>query len=487
MAELEENKALVRHYFEEIEAGNIDVIDEVFSETFTTGTDVVRSDIETSGRETLKAAWREFLDAFPDIETESQELIAEDDTVAFVQVWRGTHEGEFRGFAPTRNEVTHEMWGRYVFEDGEIVHGEAQVDNFSRFMQLGLELSIEGYRTLIDTAPDPIVIADVESGDVIETNEAAEQLIERSRDEIIGHPQHALHPNDKPYDEMFGDAASRARQRPVELSGFPDGTDVELRRADGSLVPVEINAQVVTLADVTTLVSIYRDVSSRRRRKQRLQVLNRILRHNLRNDLGIVEGLADTLAADLEGETAERAETIRSTARELVALGQKAREIERISSAESGLASPVSVHEVVDEIVADLTTEYPDADVVVDVPTDQRLVTTRTPLVLALENLLENALEHNTAPTPRALVDVEPTHNGLTVSIEDNGPGIPDLERAVLTEGAETPLEHSSGVGLWLTKWAVDAIRGELSVESTASGTRAVVSVPSLHPDTDSL
>lgn len=486
MGTLEANKATVRRYFEEIEAGNIGVIDEVFSETFTTGTDVVRSDIETAGRETLKAAWREFLDAFPDIETESQQLVAEGDTVAFVQVWRGTHEGVFRGFAPTGNEVSHEMWGRYVIEDGEIVHGEAQVDNFSRFMQLGLELSIEGYRTLIDTAPDPIVIADVETGTVIETNEAAEQLIESPREEIIGGPQHALHPDDEPYDELFADATSRARKRSVELS-FPDGTDVELRRADGSLVPVEINAQVVTLADVTTLVSIYRDVSRRRRRKQRLQVLNRILRHNLRNDLGIIEGVADTLVTDLDGDAAERAETIRSTARELVAMGQKAREIERISSGESVLASPVSVTEVVDDLVADVASEHPEGEVVVDVPDDQSLVTVRAPLVLAVENLLENALEHNTAPTAQALVDIEPTDNGVTIAIEDNGPGIPDLERTVLTEGAETPLEHSSGVGLWLTRWAVDAIRGKLTVAPTDSGTRAVVSVPSLDTATEPL
>lgn len=473
MGTVEENKAIVRRYFEEIESGNIDIIDELFSEKFTTGTDVVRSEIEPAGRESLKAAWQEFMRAFPDIQTESQELIAEGDSVAFIQVWRGTHEGEFRGIEPTGNEVTHEMWGRYLLEDGAIVHGDAQVDNFGRFKQLGLELSIEGYRTLIDTAPDPILIADVESSEVVETNEAAETLLERPREEIIGRHQHALHPDDQPYEELFADAVGRAREEPVEIAGFRNGADVELLRSDGSRVAVEINAQVVRLAEVTTLVSIYRDVSGRRRRKQRLQVLNRILRHNLRNDLGVIEALANELAMDLDDESAARAETIQETAQDLVEMAEKARTGERLRTVESTVVSSMSVPAV----LAAVLEGFPSSRIVLDGPTELSVTTVRPALVLALENLLENALEHTDSETVR--ITAEEIPRGVEMTVEDDGPGIPDHELAVLDEGTETPLEHSSGIGLWLVYWAVDAIRGDISFE-TGDGTRVVLSVPSL-------
>jgi PAS domain S-box-containing protein len=472
----ERSKALVRRYFEEIEAGNLDVIDELFAEDFTTGTDVVRSDIEPVGRESLKLAWREFRSAFPDIQSESQELIAEGNTVAYIQMWTGHHEGEFRGIEPTGNEVTHEMWGRYVVEDGQIVHGDAQVDNFGRFKQLGLELSIEGYRTLIDTAPDPIIIADIDTGAVIETNEAAEKLLERPREAIIGRDQHALHSDDGPYEQLFVDAAARAHDAPVELASLPDGSDVELLRADGSRVPVEINAQVVRLAEVTTLVSIYRDVSGRRRRKQRLQVLNRVLRHNLRNDLGAVEGLASTLARDLDGENARRAERIAGIANELVGLGQKVRNGERIRAAETTLPKSVSIPDV----VADALANHPEAETSVDGPAEATVRTVRPALTLAVENLVENAVEHTESATPAVRVAVDPTDDGVEVSVADDGPGIPDHELAVLEEGQETPLEHSSGIGLWLVHWAVDAVRGEIDFETGPEGTRVTVHVPSL-------
>jgi PAS domain S-box-containing protein len=478
MSSPEENKAVVRRYIEEVDAGNLDVVDELFAEGFTTGTDVQRSDIEVAGTESMKDVWREFYDAFPDMALQSHELVADGDAVMTIQVWEGTHEGPFRGVEATGNEVTHEMWSRFVLEDGEIVHVDAQGDNFGLFTQLGMALSIEGYRTLIDTAPDPIVITDVETARVVETNAAAEALLERPREDIIGNPQRELHPPDERYDDLFGTAIDLATGHSVELSTLPDGSDVELYRADGSRVPVEITARVVTLADVTTLVSIYRDISRRRRRKQRLEVLNRVLRHNLRNDLGVVEGLAESLIEDMDGESAARAERIRAKVDDLVALATKAREVERVVAVETTTASAVDVRELADDVRTEVTAAHPDAEVSLSVPPDMTVVTSRGALSLALENLLENAVEHSEEETVEANVRAETADDGVRIVVADDGPGLPDHELAVLDEGVETPLEHGSGIGLWLVHWVADAIRAELSFEVDDDGTRAVLTVP---------
>jgi PAS domain S-box-containing protein len=476
MSDPEENEALVRRYIEEVDAGNLDVVDEVFAEGFTTGTDVQRSDIDVAGTESMKDVWREFYDAFPDMALQSHELVGDGDVVMTVQVWEGTHEGPFRGVEATGNEVTHEMWSRFVVEDGEIVHADAQGDNFGLFTQLGMALSIEGYRTLIDTAPDPIVITDVETARVVETNAAAEAMLERPREDIIGSPQRELHPPDQRYDDLFETASDLASGHPVELSALPDGSDVELCRADGSRVPVEITARVVTLADVTTLVSIYRDIAGRRRRKQRLEVLNRVLRHNLRNDLGVVEGLAASLIEDLDGDAAERAERIQAKVDDLDDLATKAREVERIVAVETTAATEVSVGELVDAVRADVAASHPDAGVTIDVPPDLTVVTTPSALALALENLLENAVQHT--DTGQATVQAEAADDGVRIVVADEGPGLPEHELAVLDEGSETPLEHGSGIGLWLVQWVADAIRAEVSFEVEHDGTRAVLTVP---------
>jgi len=68
-------------------------------------------------------------------------------------------------------------------------------------------------------------------------------------------------------------------------------------------------------------------------------------------------------------------------------------------------------------------------------------------------NLIENGIEHNTGPNPSVRVAVELDGDRVQIRIADNGSGIDDYERSILERGTETPLEHGSGLGLWLAKW----------------------------------
>jgi len=72
--------------------------------------------------------------------------------------------------------------------------------------------------------------------------------------------------------------------------------------------------------------AIYTDVTDDRRRRRRLQVLHRVLRHNLRNDLSVVVGMADHVrqtAADPEQQRA--AEGILTAAERLASVSEQAR------------------------------------------------------------------------------------------------------------------------------------------------------------------
>jgi signal transduction histidine kinase len=93
-------------------------------------------------------------------------------------------------------------------------------------------------------------------------------------------------------------------------------------------------------------------------------------------------------------------------------------------------------------------------------------------LQIVLRSLLDNAIRHNDGPHPRATVsaqELDPTT--VEVTVVDNGPGIPESEqRLILDDGEITPLNHGSGLGLWLVKWIVDAYGGKLSIETPESG-----------------
>ncbi len=71
------------------------------------------------------------------------------------------------------------------------------------------------------------------------------------------------------------------------------------------------------------------------------------------------------------------------------------------------------------------------------------------------------------------------TGGGYVLSVDDDGPGLPESERAALEIDRETQLEHATGLGLWKLRWAVDTLEGSLAV-STDDGTTVSVTVPDL-------
>lgn len=97
---------------------------------------------------------------------------------------------------------------------------------------------------------------------------------------------------------------------------------------------------------------------------------------------------------------------------------------------------------------------------------------------LALDNLIENAAEHNTATEPTVAVVLTNTDDEVVVSITDNGPGIPEQELTIRSPGGETQQKHSRGVGLWVVNSVVESSGASLTFETDTGGTTATVRLP---------
>jgi signal transduction histidine kinase len=215
-----------------------------------------------------------------------------------------------------------------------------------------------------------------------------------------------------------------------------------------------------------------------REREQRLEVLNRVLRHNLQNDMSVILSYAEMLP-DFEDQSRiqDAADKILEMGNGLISHGKKARQVETaMESAEKG-TTRVEVVPLVEEIVGDYRGEFEDVDFDLELPA-AAAADVISSFEFAIENLVENAAEHNDAADPFVSVSVEQSGERLLVHVVDNGPGIPSHEYEVLTQGEETALEHGSGVGLWLAYWVVDKSGGELRFEERdVGGTRATIDV----------
>lgn len=111
---------------------------------------------------------------------------------------------------------------------------------------------------------------------------------------------------------------------------------------------------------------------------------------------------------------------------------------------------------------------YPDATIAVHCP-DHAVACCPVGFQPALDNLVENAMQHNPDPSPSMWVRVTVSEALVTLAVADDGPGIPESEQRIL-EAGETPLQHSSGVGLWLVYSFVEQAGHELTFERTADG-----------------
>ncbi|MEY7847726.1 ATP-binding protein [Natrarchaeobius sp. A-rgal3] len=211
------------------------------------------------------------------------------------------------------------------------------------------------------------------------------------------------------------------------------------------------------------------------RREQMLLVLNRILRHNLRNTLNLVVGHADDLESELDGDEQNSAAEIATATRELLELADRARTTESLLDPIGDETPRTDVATVARERIDtfDATGRSRELeDVTVDGP-NRAIAACGEGIGIAIDELLSNAVDH-AGPNPTVTIEIETTPEWVRLVVEDNGPGIsPEAVSVITGEREISQVNHAGGIGLWLVDWIVSRYGGRLSIpsiESTASG-----------------
>ncbi|WP_441245582.1 ester cyclase [Kitasatospora sp. McL0602] len=131
----EENKALVRRFYEEIDKGNLEVLDELVAEDY----------LDHSpppfpfppGREGLKQAFRLFWEATPG-RHQIEDQLAEGDKVVTRLTSYGVHEGDLPGIPATGRKLRMTSITIHRIEHGRLAEKWADKDNLGLLQQLGV-------------------------------------------------------------------------------------------------------------------------------------------------------------------------------------------------------------------------------------------------------------------------------------------------------------------------------------------------------------
>jgi signal transduction histidine kinase len=266
---------------------------------------------------------------------------------------------------------------------------------------------------------------------------------------------------------------------------------VYVATATGQRIPVEINAWALEDGahdrETPLFQGVFRDISERlayerRLEEQRngLEVLNQILRHDIRNDLQLVSAYADILTDHVDEDGAEYVATIQESAANAVELTQTARNVADVLLSSENDRRPVNLRTALETKLDEIRSEHPEAVITVEGAVPSATIVADEMLDSVFRNLLTNAIQHNDAEITKVRVGVAEDDDAVTIRIADNGPGIPGSQTESIFGKGEKGLEsEGTGIGLHLVESLVDRYGGDVWIdEDYSQGAAFVVELP---------
>ena len=319
-----------------------------------------------------------------------------------------------------------------------------------------LRNSEKKYRELVENMNDIFYIADTE-GRLTYISPVVEQVFGYGADDVIGQLI---------TDFMPREDATLVRQRfRGILSGSLKPYDYRLLKKDGTTLWARTFAQPVYDGEhrnrVIGIQGIITDITDRKNAEEALQahrehleLINKILRHDLINDLAMMKS-----ALDLYMDTPEEELLTEASSRISKSIGliRRMRELESFFSAHHD----TRLYDIAD-VVKNLIGNYPLIDIGIE---GRGMVIADESLESVIDNIITNAMAHGKADRIEITINND-ADDFCTVRIADNGTGISaDIREIIFEEGFSRGDRAHTGLGLHIVKKAMESYGGRVHVE----------------------
>ena len=318
---------------------------------------------------------------------------------------------------------------------------------------------------VMEAVPHPLYVITTDDYRIEEANAAASVSEGTTCYEVT-------HDRDQPCHE--GTSTSPCPLESVTETGEPVTVEHTHYDADGSETVHEVHAAPIVGDDgeVDRIVESIIDISERaayeqhlKQQRDDLDVLNQVLRHDIRNDLQLVLAYSEMLADVVPADQQSHLDTVVESAEHAVELTTTARDMSDVLLAEGDDTGHARLRPALETELDKLRSTYTDAEITVDGGVPDVAVRANDLLNSVFRNLLKNAIQHNDKPVPAVTVSVTAGEATVTVAVADNGPGVPDHQKDEIFGKGEKGLESAgTGIGLYLVRTLVDTYGGDISV-----------------------
>ncbi|MFB6206014.1 MAG: PAS domain S-box protein [Haloglomus sp.] len=382
-------------------------------------------------------------------------------------------DGTWQWLESTTSNCTDTALDGYVVNSRDIGTRKAR--------ERALEEERAKYETLVERSHDGVAI--VQQGRFVFANERFADLL-GAESEVVGRSfSGVVAPPDREsvqarYERRVGPEAADPPSR-YRINFLTDGG--EARVGEISVADIQYGgapAVLVTVRDVTEQTE-YRERLERL--TDELEALNRLLRHDVLNDMHVIMAWAERLEAHVDDAGQASLAKLQRSADHIVELTRNAREfVETLTADDEMACTPVRLDQILENELELRRESFPEASFEVPRDLPATPVVANEMLGSVFRNLLNNAVQHHDGETPHVRVTCDVDEDVVRVRVADDGPGVPDERKEAIFGKGDRDLDSAgTGIGLYLVDALVTQYGGEVRVEDNEPrGAVFVVELP---------
>ena len=353
--------------------------------------------------------------------------------------------------------------------------------------------SEERFRQIFVANPDPVILARLSDGAIIDVSPAFEQQTGFLKQEVLGKNSADLDIWDRP------EKRQSFRDR-LKNFGAIDNLEINFLLKDKPNCPGLLSARLLDLAGEPTILIVTRNITAIKEAEKALQDIDQLrsdfistAAHELRTPLSVLIGYADLLTTEeysANFSEEKKIEFLEEIKQKGFVLNQIVDDLLDISKMDTGNKFDLEFEMIVPNALLSkafvqfqLCTTGHRFRIDLTQSTGQQIESDAKRLLQVLENLLSNAVKYSKEGSLITLASSDQPDN-YSFSVTDEGIGMSEEQVSKIYEkfyraDASNTAVGGLGLGMSIVKQLIDAMNGTISITSTpGQGTRFTVTLP---------